>query len=190
LTALRNTTISLLLMLAAGLSIWSIIISNKHPAPTVQNDPAKADSYMEDVIATMLGKDGKPTLKLISPKMIHFPENDSTKILTPRLTIFRKSPNPWYVDADYAKTKNGISEILFWDHVVIHHPSDIENPNTSLQTQALTIFPDQQIARTDLPVTFIQPDTVVHAKGMLANLNDSTIKLLSETQGDYVPNNS
>jgi lipopolysaccharide export system protein LptC len=185
---LKNFTITLLLLFALALSAWSILISpNTIHTDINGNDPKKADSYMEHVTAITLGKEGNPIMKLVTPKMVHYPENDSTDIFAPRVTIYRKSPQPWFIDADFAKASFGISEILFWSNVNIHHPTDSENPKTSLLTESLTIFPDQQLARTDKEVTFMQPDTTVHAVGMLANLNDNTIQLLSQAQGTYAP---
>jgi lipopolysaccharide export system protein LptC len=184
---LKNFTISFLILFATALSGWSIIISHFSHAPALTNDPSKADTFMEEVIATTINKEGNPTLKLITPKMVHYPKDDSTDIMAPRVTIYRKSPEPWHIDSNFAKTTNGTSTILFWSHVNIHHSTDAENPETNLLTESLTVFPDKKLASTDLPITFIQPDTTVHAVGMLANLNDNTIKLLSATQGEYAP---
>lgn len=183
----KNISISLLLLLATGLSIWSILVSTAVPTTHELTNPKEADSFMQDVVATVLNSDGAPTMKLITPKMIHYPENNTTRIFTPRVTLFRKSPKPWYVDADYATASHGIDEILFWSNVNIHHPADEENPNTTLQTDTLKVFPAAQVATTDKPVTFIQPDTIVHGIGMLANLDAGTIKLLSQANGEYAP---
>ncbi len=183
---LKNISIFILVILATSLSTWSILISNAE-TPTETINPNQLDGYMVDVTATMLNKEGMPAFSLVTPQMIHYPENDTTDIKTPRVTLFRKSPQPWFIDADFAKSTHGINEIHFWRHVIIHHPSDTTNPKTTLLTESLTIFPDQQIAQTNLPVTFIQPDTTVHGVGMLANLNLGTIQLLSQTQGEYGP---
>lgn len=163
------------------------MIANPAHTTVLPDDPKKPDSFMRDVVATIYNKEGNPSLKITTPKMIHYPENNTMHIMTPRVTVFRKSPQPWYIDSDYANTKNGIDEILFWSNVHIHHPSDIENPTTSLHTASLTIFPGQKIASTNDPVTFIQPDTTVHAVGMQANFDIGTIKLLSQAKGEYAP---
>jgi lipopolysaccharide export system protein LptC len=184
--ALKNISYAFLLMLAIGLSSWSIIVSHPFHTPILQSDPKEADSFMQDVVAVIFNKEGKPALKLEAPHMIHYPENDSTLISTPHVTIYRQTPKPWYVDAEHAKTNHGINEIVFWSHVNIHHPADQENPKTSLKTATLTIHPDQKTAVTDQPIIFNQPDTTIHAIGMLADWEAGTIKLLSETQGDYV----
>jgi lipopolysaccharide export system protein LptC len=186
LLTLKNAAIFVLLLLATAFSAWSIMLS--HPAqPINQNDPKQIDSYMEDVLAMTYNKQGQPSLRITTPKMVHYPENNATYITTPRVVIYRQSPQPWYVDADYAKASNGMDSILFWSNVNIHHLSDAENPDTSLRTNTLTIYPDQQIAQTNESVTFVQPDTTVHAIGMLANLDVGTVKLLSQTQGEYDP---
>jgi lipopolysaccharide export system protein LptC len=184
--SLKNVAITFLLILATAFSAWSIMISPQHQI-VADNDPKQIDSYMENVQATNFNSKGQPSLKLTTPKMLHYPENNTTYITTPRLVVYRQSPEPWYVNADYAKATNGMDEILFWSHVDIHHLADIENPSMLLRTETLTIFPNEQIAQTDAPVTFTQPDTTVHAVGMLANLDVGTIKLLSQTQGEYDP---
>jgi lipopolysaccharide export system protein LptC len=132
---LKNFFISLLLIFAVGLSAWSVIISHTDDnSGVLVNDPKKADSYMEEVTAMQYGANGKPTMQLITPKMVHYPEKDSTDIFAPHMTVYRKSPEPWYIESNFAKTTDGVKEILFWSNVTIHHPSDTENPATSLQT--------------------------------------------------------
>jgi lipopolysaccharide export system protein LptC len=80
-----------------------------------------------------------------------------------------------------------MEKIKFSQHVVIHHPGDVVNAMTTLQTDSLTVFPDKQQAKTDAAITITQPDAIVHAVGMLANLELGTIKLLTATRGEYVP---
>lgn len=183
----KNLATSVLLILAVLLSSWSILISQSSDATEVADNPKEPDSYMENIQAVILNKEGKPSLKLEAPKMVHYPENDSTEMITPHVTIYRHSPKPWYIDSDFAKSKGGIKEIQFWQNVNIHHPADTENPTTSMTTTSLTIFPKKEVASTDQAITFIQPDTEIHAIGMLANLNNGTIKLLSKARGEYVP---
>lgn len=185
----RNLTIGLLLLVAAGLSVWSII-NTKPTAPllSASNAHQHPDAIMEGVTTIVINKEGKPSLKIETPKMIHFAENDTTEITTPHVTVYRQSPKPWTIDALHARAVNGIDQINFWDNVVIHHFDDKVNPTTTMQTASLTIFPDKQIAQTDQAVVLIQPDTTIHAVGMLANLDQGTVKLMSQTRTEYVPN--
>lgn len=144
---LKNITLSFLLIIAVALSCWSIILYHPAHMSIPDNDPKKLDSYMEDVTAIMFSKEGAPTLKLVTPRMVHFPENNTTDIEQPRVTIFRKSPQPWFIDSNHAKASNGMQSILFWSEVNIHHPADEENPATTLATDTLTIFPSNKQRR-------------------------------------------
>lgn len=186
--SLKNSTFSLLLVIAIALSAWSIILSKQSLLTTTEEDSNEPDAYMENIVATILNKQGKPSLKIEAPKMVHYVENDTTDITHPRVTVYRQSPKPWYINSDSAQALNGVEKVVFNKNVIIYHPADAENPHTSMKTDTLTVFPDKQQAQTDNAVVINQPDTEVHAVGMLADLNDGTIKLLSQAKGDYVPN--
>jgi len=142
---------------------------------------------MENIVALVMNKQGSPSLKVEAPKMTHYADDDVTWITYPHVTVYRQSPEPWYINSDHAEATNGTEEILFSDNVVIHHSADSENPDTTMKTATLTVFPDKKQATTNDPVVITQPDTIIHAIGMIADLNDGTVKLLSKARGDYVP---
>ena len=183
----RNVFLSSLLVLATTLSVWSFILFNSKqhlPSSTLLSKP---DAFMEDVSATFMNKDGVPALKIKSAKMTHYPENDTTRAVSPLVTIYRRSPEPWYIRSDSATLTSGIKKIAFLGNVVIHHLPDTDTPLTTLNTASLTVFPEQETAETHEAVTIKQPDTTVNAVGMLANLGDGTVKLLSNAKGNYEP---
>lgn len=183
---LRRVFILILLALAFGLSSWSIYVSSNHTTTLLPKE-TEPDAYLEEVTSTILNKQGKPSLKIVTKKMTHYPEGDTTQILKPQVTLYRDSKEPWKIHSDFAKATHGSKEILFWSHVNINHHADEEHPETSMQTDYLNILPEQQLAITDQPVTFIQPETTIQAVGMRANLNAGTIQLLSKAKGIYAP---
>jgi len=186
--SIRNIIILFLFTAALMLSGWSIFISNhNHDKKYFSHHDDEPDAYMENVSATIFNKAGTLSLKVTTPKLVHYVLNDTTYVLKPDVTIYRNSPKPWYINSDFAKSTGGSTQILFWEHVLIHHPADTQNPITTMETATLTVYPDKEIAATDQPVIIQQPDTIVHAIGMLANMNDGTVKLLSKAQGEYVP---
>lgn len=184
---LKNTLISTLLIFAVGLSSWSILIGKKSDALKPTNSTKEPDAYMEEVIATIFNKQGTPSMKIETPKMVHYADNDTTNIAKPHITVYRQSPEPWYINSNFAKATQGIDQILFWDNVIIHHAHDIDNPTTTMTTTSLTVFPNEQLAKTDEAITVTQPDSTLKAVGMFANMNDGTVKLLSQARGEYVP---
>lgn len=180
----KHLSYSSLFLLAIVLSIWSaFIIFFKKIGPL--NDLGKPDAFMEDVVATFIDKEGNPTLKLSAVKMTHYLQNDATEISKPILTFYRKSPTPWYLTADHARSSQGINQILLWENVIIHQPSNQENEETTLLTPSLTVYPNQQTATTAAPVIINQPNTTIHAIGMNADLASGVINLLSQAKGEF-----
>lgn len=183
----RNTTMSLLFFIVFALSAWSILLSKQLQPTAIPQHPNEPDAYMENIVAIVMNKQGSPSLKIESPKITHYVEDDITYIHYPHVTVYRQSPEPWYINSDQAEASNGTEQIVFSDNVVIHHPVDIANPDTTMKTDSLTVFPDKEQASTEDAVVITQPDAVIHAIGMLADLNNGTVKLLSNAKGDYVP---
>lgn len=183
----RNIFITFLLLIAGGLSTWSILLTSKPSFVVLENKNNQPDAIMENIVTTVMNKTGTPALKVETPMMMHYAENDSTELLTPHVTVYRQSPEPWHIKAKHARTQKGVSEILFWGNVVIHHLADTTNPMTTMRTPTLTVFPDQQIAKTEEAVVLTQPDTIIRAVGMLANWEAGTVRLLSQAREEYVP---
>lgn len=185
---LKNFTIGFLMLIAIGLSMWSIIITRESTKTSSENISNRPDALMEDIVATIINDDGSPVLKVVAPKVIHYVENDATDMTQPHITVYRKdSPSPWFINANRAKATKGIDQIVFQDQVTIHHPTDTHYPTTIMHTNSLTVFPEQQLAQTKEAIIINQPESTIHAIGMLANLNDGTVKLLSETREEYAP---
>jgi lipopolysaccharide export system protein LptC len=184
----KKSSNSLLFLIVLALTAWSILLSRQTAPikPAAHNN--KPDAFMENVVTTVMNKTGTPALKISTPKMVHYPDKDLTDISQPDVIVFRQSPEPWHITANFAKATHGIEQITFLKNVVIHHAADSADPNTTMKTASLVVLPDQEKARTADPIVIIQPDMVIHAVGMLANLSDGTVKLLSKSQGEYEPN--
>ncbi|MDA8561956.1 LPS export ABC transporter periplasmic protein LptC [Gammaproteobacteria bacterium] len=182
----NNLGILLLLIMAASLSSWSIFFAKK-PDIIALKKPTQPDSFMENVITTIINKEGDKSVLIKSPRIIHYSKNDTTIIESPKITIYRDSPKPWIINSDYAKATSGINKIFFWSNVVIHHPVDVKTPLTTFTTKSLTVYTKNNIAKTSDAVTLTQPESTVNGIGMTANLNNGEIQLLSKARGEYVP---
>ena len=179
---LKNTVITALLILALMLSIKSILSNKLSSLPETSHLP---DAWMTQVKATILDQQGAPSLKVISPKIVHYAEHDTAEIEQPLVFFYHQSPTPWHIKSRYAKATHGISSILFWDQVTIDHPADRNTAATLIKTTRLTIAPNQKSAQTDQWITLQQPGIAAEGIGMLANLQNGTIHLLSMVKGSY-----
>jgi lipopolysaccharide export system protein LptC len=182
--AYKNTFVSLAILsviLLAGMTLSYHSREVPIPQPTLL-----PDAYMENVTAIIMDKKGKPSIKIKTPRMVHFIENDTSELIDPQLTIYRRSPEPWFITSKFAKAQQGIDQVDFWKDVIIHHAGDLTSPATIITTPTLTVHPNDQTAETTDFITFTQPSVTVKAIGMTADLNTGSIKLLSQTRGEYV----
>lgn len=184
----RYFIISILTLAVLGLSSYITWLSLRPQSSISIRRTLQADAIMENISAVIMDKQGKPSMKIVSPRMIHYAADDTSHLLEPELTLYRKSPKPWFIRAKYAKASQGIEQVHFWDNVTIHHAADESNPATMIKTPTLTVHPNKQIALTRDLITLIQPNLVVKAEGMHADMNTGDIKLISNARGEYVPN--
>lgn len=182
----KNSIIVLGLIMTISLAVWTTYLSYHRP---IQSKPKALlpDAFMEDVVAIIMDQQGKPKIKIVTPKMIHYTQNDTTELTAPELTLYRKSTQPWYITSKFATATQGIDSVFFRDDVIIHHSADEENPATLIKTETLTVHPDEQTAQTKDFITMIQPNLTVKAIGMNADMNTGNINLLSQARGEYVP---
>ncbi|OGT57356.1 MAG: LPS export ABC transporter periplasmic protein LptC [Gammaproteobacteria bacterium RIFCSPHIGHO2_12_FULL_43_28] len=183
----KNSLIMLAIVAIAGFATWMTLSYRPQngKAFTEKNVP---DTLMEGVTAIIMNKEGTLDMKIETPKMVHYTENDTTNLLQPSITLYRKSPEPWHITSRFAKATQGIDNINFWENVVISHLADEHDPFTEIQTTTLMVYPHDQKATTDAPIKLIQPNLIVNAIGMRADMNTGDINLLSQTRGEYVPN--
>ncbi len=170
------------------------VVASLYLTPSMQasnmeivNEPTYADGFMEDVIAMRMNTDGLPKSTLYSPKLIHFSQNNSTRLTTPHFVILPASGNPWDIYANHGISYDGVKTLYLWGDVKLHQQKGPDNKETTILTSSMTVYPGKNTAKTDQPVQLIQDDSVIHAKGLKTNFKTSTIELLSESRGVYDP---
>ncbi|OGT54917.1 MAG: LPS export ABC transporter periplasmic protein LptC [Gammaproteobacteria bacterium RIFCSPHIGHO2_12_FULL_42_10] len=168
-------------------STW--FLHHTAPLSTALSENAP-DAYMDHVTAMILDKTGNPRIKIASPKMMHYAKDDQSHFLHPALTIYRTDCKPWVVTSLHAEAIQGMNEINFWQDVVLHHASDRKGPDTVIKTPRLTVYTKTQLATTQDAITLIQPDLISQATGMIADMHESRIQLLSEARAFYTNINS
>jgi lipopolysaccharide export system protein LptC len=183
----KNTIIQLVLVVIVVLTAWTTLSYQPGNTTNKIHRPLP-DAFMEDVVAIVMDKQGKPLLKIVTPKMAYFSTKDSSHLIDPVLTIYRKSPQPWFITSKFAETSYGIDNLDFSEDVTIHHSADQQSPATLIKTPKLRVNLNEQTAETKEPITLTQPNLIVTATGMQADINSGDIKLLSEARGEYVPN--
>ncbi|MFV9989279.1 MAG: LPS export ABC transporter periplasmic protein LptC [Coxiella endosymbiont of Dermacentor nuttalli] len=120
---------------------------------------------------------------LVSPCVFHFIYKNSSHFTVPHYFICTSQHVPWVISADHGKSQNAIEWIYLWGHVRIHKLLQETKVETTITTKDITIFPHRSFARTDQPVTIVCSNSIITAIGMIIDLKNSVIHLLSYARG-------
>jgi len=154
------------------------------PDSSKRHDP---DAIIENFSATKLNEQGMPSFIMAAKKMLHYPDDDSTTLEVPRITmLFAEHPAIHAIARSGTISSKG-DEIFLHDDVEVLREANAQQDELTLQTEYLHIIPDQNLTNTDQAVTVTDAHTTVHAKGMEMNSETRTLKLLSQVRSEHVP---
>jgi len=174
----------LMLALAAG-SLWlerAVQAPERDNSGKTRHDP---DFVAEEFGITKIGANGKPEYVLSAERMLHYPDDESTHITVPRLVQSLENANPVVIRADRGMiTKNG-AEANFLGNVVVVREAGRGKNELRVQTEYLQIFPDDDVARTDQPVTITEGRSRLSAVGLEFNNKTRQFALQSQVRGTF-----
>ena len=154
------------------------------PDSNRRHDP---DAIMENFSAMKLNEQGLPRFIVAASKMQHYPDDDSTTLERPFLTIL-SADHP----AIHATAKRGIvsskgDEVFLQNAVEVLREASAQQNELTLQTEYLHIIPDRNLAKSDRAVTIVDAHNTVHAIGMEMDNKAHTLKLLAQVKSQHAP---
>lgn len=176
----------LLLMLAlAAATLW---LERAVQAPEYDNsgrmrhDP---DFIAEDFGVTKMGLAGKPEYRLSAARMLHYPDDNSTDIVAPRLEQSRDGEPPIVIRADRGTVSGNGEEAGFSGNVVVVRAAGGGRSELRVETDYLQVIPDRNLARTDKPVIITEGRSRLAGTGMEFNSKTRQFALLSQVRATY-----
>jgi lipopolysaccharide export system protein LptC len=173
----------LLLAALATLTFWlnQAVEEVRKPDESVRQDP---DFIVDNIVVRRLDAQGNVKHTLHADRMTHFPHDDSTHLVSPRL-VSNASQAPISITSRTARVSSGGDNVYFEDDVRAVRAAYGERSELVLRTSFLHVIPDENIARTDRPVTITDAHTVATAIGLELNSENRTVKFLSQFRGTY-----
>lgn len=173
----------LLLAVLATLTFWLDQAVQEGPKPdeNVRRDP---DFIVDNIVVRRLDAKGNVKHTLHADRMTHFPHDDSTHLVSPRFTS-NASQAPVSITSRTARVSSGGDNVYFEDDVRAVRAAYGGRSELVLRTSFLHVIPDENIARTDRPVTITDAHTVATAIGLELNSENRTVKFLSQFRGTY-----
>ena len=177
----------LLLAGLAALTFWldrMVQLAPGAPQALSRHDP----DYMVDKLkAARTNENGIVIYTLDAERMIHYPDDDTTHLTAPRFVSLRAKQAPVTITAREGLVSSNGENVYFKNDVKVTRAAYADRSEMVMRTTYLHIIPDDNIARTDQPVTIQDAAAVVHAVGLELNNETRVLRLFSNVRGTYDP---
>jgi lipopolysaccharide export system protein LptC len=173
-TAHRGRLLALMLfaVFCAFGSFWLVQVMQSRDDPTnvnVGNDP---DYIVENFSFVRMSVDGKPRYVISGERLTHRPADNTSEIENPVVHSLSPDKPPMTTTAKHALVSQNQNQIDLTGDVDIQRPASGASQALRIRTEALTILPDDEIAKTDKPVKMTLGSATVDAVG--ATVNNAT----------------
>jgi len=179
--------VMLALMALAVASFWLLRETELQGLQGEQPKTHVPDYYFLDATVTSLDIKGRPQSELVSPRIIHHPDDDSVEAFQPKMRYFIKDGLPWYARADHGMQPSGGNLVYLDGHVEMTHPDQNGGPPLVIDTEHLMVDLTTNIASTDDPVTLVKGTSRTDGIGMDGYMQDNRLVLRTTVKGLYVP---
>jgi len=154
--------------------------------PVYQPEPHSPDYYLNHFTATTMGENGKPDKSLSADKMVHFPDDDTTELSQPRMTIHDDDSPPWKVRSETGWVSGDKELVLLQGKVNIDRQAAPGVRPFHIITSDLRVQPKNNYAETDADAYTKSRDDWVESTGMQVWFTRPIrVKLLANVRGRY-----
>ena len=188
---LERLTASFPLLLLAALAALTFWLDRVVQPParatdaTTRHDP---DYIVDNLSAVRTNESGNAAYTLAASRMVHYPDDDTTFLTQPRFVSYRSKQAPLTITASEGLVSSNGENVYFKNDVKVTRAAYAEHSEMVMTTTYLHVIPDDNIAKTDRPVTITDAATVVNAVGLELNGETRVLKLFSQVRGTYDPN--
>jgi lipopolysaccharide export system protein LptC len=185
LTTTRLFPLALMLALALLTFYLERMVREEETQPAKhRHDP---DYVITNFTTTTFDREGKPLSILSAARMVHFPDDDTTELYSPRVVQTKPAEPRMSVRADRGAVSADGEELFLYDNVVLVREADAERPEARLTTSFLHVLRDRSLVRTDREVTIVEDTRSLRGRGMEYNSESRVFTLMAEVRGRFEP---
>ena len=149
------------------------------PPAQQRHDP---DYLLFDFTTTTYGPTGAVESVLSASKMIHYPDDDSTELIAPRMAQSKPEQPRVSVRADRGTLSREGMEIFLYDNVELVREGAAP---ARMSTEFLHVLQDRQLARTDRLVMLEDDQRWLAGRGMEYDWGTGRLQLHHEVRGRF-----
>ena len=185
----------LLLGSLAAMTYW---LDAQIAAPAAAGDGARRhdpDIFVESVRAVSFDRNGNATQVLSAARAEHFPDDDTTQLTAPQITLNDPEQPKFRVTSDTARVSGDRANAWFSGNVkatrdaetTAREPGQQPAGAVTLTTEFLHVLPNDHKVETDKPVTIAETRGIMHGTGLRMDLNTKHFTLLPPVSGTFEP---
>ena len=175
-----------LMLVLALLTFWLDRAVREDPAQPKgrRHDP---DYLVHNFTSTKFNHRGGAETVISAAQMRHFPDDDSTELISPRVVQAKPAEPRFTVSADRGVLAREGDEIFLYDNVLLVREADGARPEARMSTSFLHILRDRSIIRTDREVTIVEGRRSLSGRGMEYNNDSRELVLHSDVRARFEP---
>ena len=177
----------LLMLTLAALTFWldRAVRDEEGVHPSLRrHDP---DYIVDKMNHTRFNAQGLVESTLVAAKMLHYPDDDSTDLVAPRLVQTKPNEPRVTLTADRGALSQNGEEIFFYDNVLVVREGNAGLSETRMRTSFLHLTHGQSVIRTDREVVITEEDRVISARGMEYHNDSKQLFLRERVRGRFEP---
>jgi len=175
-----------LMISLALLTFWldQAVRDEEKPASARRHDP---DYIVTKFTTTTFNAAGAAESVLSAAKMLHYPDDDSTELLAPRMVQSKPDEPRFTVRADRGAISGDGHEIFLYDNVVLVREAEGPRPEARMTTEFLHVVRERSLVRTDLPVKIVEGSRSLTGRGMEYNNESRELLLRHDVVARFEP---
>jgi len=180
----------LLLMLAlAGLTFWleRTVREEEGVHPSLRrHDP---DYVVDNLAHTRFNAQGVVESTLAAAKMLHYPDDDSTDLVAPRVVQTKPDEPRMTLTADRGALSQDGEEVFLYGNVLVVREGEPDRSEMRMRTSFLHVVRGRSVIRTDRDVVITEENRVLSGRGMEYHNDSKELFLRERVRGRFEPKN-
>ena len=176
----------LLLFALALLSFWleQTLHEGQQPPSLRRHDP---DFLVENFRLSQFNAAGALESTLAAAKMVHYPDDDSTELLAPRIVQSKPGEPRLTVSAERGTLARGGEEVFLYGNVQLLREGGAGHAEARMRTSFLHLVSARSLVRTDREVTIAEAERQLQARGMEYRNDTLQLYLRDQVRGRFAP---
>ena len=180
----RYWIIAPLLLLAILSRNWVEDPAGEPIETTIDMRASQADYYLEAFETRKFDVEGNPQYVMKGDTLSHYPEDDRSVIVEPRLVVYRNDV-VWQMSSPRGVFTPQPDTFVLDGEVSMLRSGSGSDEDVKLETSNVVVMTEANKVTTDQPITVTAENWQLRSIGLESNIDDGTLKLLSNVTARY-----